>query len=150
MKPVFFQQSQQNLLALDNTLLTSDCLNYQNGPLKSYRGCEAEISNSLSRPWLGPQDYLYWKRKVDPNNRRQRTISWWNSKYILRSSSSWDKIYKTDSIFSHHSWSSRLYINFVRLSGLWLPSFPMLSRVCPEGKSSVGDKWPSLLLMYFL
>ena len=58
--------------------------------------------------------------------------------------------YKTDSMLSHVSWSSRLYMNFVLLAGFWVISLPKLSRVTLEAKSSVGVRYPSLFLMYFL
>lgn len=46
--------------------------------------------------------------------------------------------YKTDSMLSHISWSSRLYMNLVLLAGFCVISLPRLSRVTLEEKSSVG------------
>lgn len=71
---------------------------------------------------------IFWNQK----NQKKRQL------YVSSSGHSADRHYKTDSMLSHISWSSRLYMNFVLLTGFWVISLPKLSRVTLEAKSSVG------------
>ncbi len=100
------------------------------------------------------------KNKMDPveefegvyNKAQQQSRTSWNKRRLFSRTMlelAWNH-YKTDSMFSHHSWSSRLYINLVLLTWLWLLSFPRLSRFTLDENISVGVMYPSLFLMYFL